>query len=128
MEFRSYNGVVAYDELLKLTDPQLVTMEMDIAWVVTAGFDPVKYLKKHDDRISLLHVKDVIKDVHVTVDRLQPETTEVGSGKVDWKRVFKAANPKLLTHYFVEQENFDRSPLESVKISFDYLKGLGARD
>ena len=127
MEFRSYDGVIAYDELLRLTDPQLVTMEMDIAWVVTAGADPVKYLKKHDDRISLLHVKDLIKDARVTADRLQPETTEVGSGKIEWKRVFKGANRKRITHYFVEQENFERSPLESVKISFDYLKGLGSK-
>jgi sugar phosphate isomerase/epimerase len=127
MEFRSYGGVIAYDELLRLTDPQLVTMEMDIAWVVTAGADPVRYLKKHDDRISMLHVKDLIKDARTTADRLQPETTEVGSGKIDWKKVFKAANRKRLMHYFVEQENFDRAPLESVKISFDYLKGLGSK-
>ena len=46
MEFRSYDGVVAYDELLRLTDPELVTMEMDLAWVVTAGVDPVKYLQE----------------------------------------------------------------------------------
>jgi len=128
MEFRSYDGTVAYDELLKRTDPELVTMEMDIAWVVTAGADPVKLLKKHDDRISMLHVKDVTKDARIAVDRMQPETTEVGSGRIDWKKIFKAARPKRITHYFVEQENFDRSPLESVKISFDYLKGLGTKD
>ena len=128
MEFRSYDGTVAYDELLERTDPELVTMEMDIAWVVTAGADPVKLLKKHDDRISMLHVKDVTKDARIAVDRMQPETTEVGSGRIDWKKVFKAARPKRITHYFVEQENFDRSPLESVKISFDYLKGLGTKD
>lgn len=128
MEFRSYDGVVAYDELLRLTDPQLVTMEMDIAWVVTAGADPVKYLKKHDDRISLLHVKDVVTDLRVTADRLQAQTTEVGSGKIDWQRVFKAAQRKRIAHYFVEQENFERAPLESVKISFDYLQGLATRD
>ena len=128
MEFRSYDGVVAYDELLRLTDPQLVTMEMDIAWVVTAGVDPLKYLKKHDDRISLLHVKDVVKNLRVTTDLLQAQTTEVGSGKVDWKRVFKAMEPKRIAHYFVEQENFERLPLESVKISFDYLRGLGAQE
>jgi sugar phosphate isomerase/epimerase len=128
MEFRTYGGVVAYDELLRLTDPELVTMEMDIAWVVTAGADPVKYLKKHDDRISLLHVKDVVKDLHVAADRLQAQTTEVGSGQIEWKRVFKAAKARRIAHYFVEQENFERSPLEAVKISFDYLKDLGAKD
>ena len=40
MEFRSYDGVVAYDQLLKWTDPSLVTMELDLGWVVTAGADP----------------------------------------------------------------------------------------
>ena len=127
MEFRSYKGVVAYDELLRLTDPALVTMEMDLAWVVTAGADPVKYLKKHAERISLLHVKEVRKDFTVTADRLDAQTTEVGSGKIDWKRLFKAMDPERIRHYFVEQENFERAPLQSVKISFDYLQGLGSK-
>jgi sugar phosphate isomerase/epimerase len=127
MEFRSYDGVVAYDELLRLTDPALVTMEMDLAWVYTAGVDPVKYLKKHGDRISLLHVKEVRKDLRTMVDRVQAQTTEVGSGKTDWKHVFKAMEPARIAHYFVEQENFDRPPLEAVKISFDYLKGLAPK-
>jgi sugar phosphate isomerase/epimerase len=126
MEFRSYGDVVAYDELLRLTDPSLVTMEMDLAWVVTAGADPMKYLKKHADRISLLHVKEVRKDLRVMADRLQSQTTEVGSGRIDWKRLFKAMDAQRIRHYFVEQENFERLPLEAVKISFEYLKGLGS--
>ncbi len=126
MEFRSYDGVVAYDELLRLTDPALVTMEMDLAWVVTAGADPVRYLKKHADRISLLHVKEVRKDLLVTTDRLQAQTTEVGRGRIDWRRLFRAMDPVRIRHYFVEQENFERTPLEAVKISFEYLKGLGS--
>ncbi|HET9446946.1 MAG TPA: sugar phosphate isomerase/epimerase [Steroidobacteraceae bacterium] len=124
MEFRSYNGVVAYDELLRLTDPQLVTMEMDLAWVVTAGADPLKYLRKHADRISLLHVKEVRKDLQVSAEKLQAQTTEVGSGKIDWKQLFGAMDPGRIRHYFVEQENFERSPLEAVKISFDYLRSI----
>ncbi len=125
MEFRSYDGVVAYDELLRLTDPKLVTMEMDLAWVVTAGVDPLKYLRKHADRISMLHVKEVRKDLRVTaVDKLQSQTTEVGSGKIDWKQLFAAMDPARIRHYFVEQENFERSPLDAVRISFDYLRSI----
>ena len=124
IEFRSYDGVVAYDELLRLTDPKLVTMEMDLAWVVTAGVDPLKYLRKHADRISMLHVKEVRKDLRVTADKLQSQTTEVGSGKIDWKQLFAAMDPARIRHYFVEQENFERSPLEAVRISFDYLRSI----
>ena len=126
MEFRSFGGVVAFDELLRQTDPALVTIELDIGWVVTAGQDPVALLRKYANRISLLHVKDVRKDLQVTQE-LRSQTTEVGSGQIDWKRLFAATSAERIRHYFVEQENFERSPLESVKISFDYLRKLGAQ-
>ena len=124
MEFRSYDGVVAYDELLRLTDPKLVTMEMDLAWVVTAGVDPLKYLRKHAERISMLHVKEVRKNLRTSVDKLEAQTTEVGSGKIDWKQLFGAMDPKRIRHYFVEQENFERSSIDAVRISFDYLRSI----
>lgn len=126
MEFRSYNGVVAFDELLKWTDPKLVTIELDLAWVVTAGLDPTKYLKQYADRISLLHVKDVRKDAVTTADELKAQTVEVGRGKVDWKRVFAACDPKHLKHYFVEQENFTGPTIDAVRASFEYLSTLKA--
>lgn len=124
MEFRSYDGVVAFDELLRWTDPALVTIELDVAWVATAGHDPAACLHKHADRISLLHVKDVRKDLQVTQE-LRAQTTEVGSGGIDWKALFAAASPEHIRHYFVEQENFAGSPLAAAKISFDYLRRLG---
>jgi sugar phosphate isomerase/epimerase len=127
MEFRAYDGVVAYDELLRLTDPELVTMQLDLAWVVAAGADPLRLLTRHADRISSLHIKDVRKDATKTVvDRVDPQTTEVGRGRVDWPKLFAAMDPQRIRHYFVEQENFERPPLESVKLSFDYLSRLNA--
>ncbi|MEZ0470176.1 sugar phosphate isomerase/epimerase family protein [Luteimonas salinilitoris] len=126
MEFRSYDGVVAYDELLRLTDAKLVTMQLDIGWVVAAGADPLRLLARHADRISSLHVKDVRKDARTTVDRVDTQTTEVGNGRVDWPKLFAAMDPERIRHYFVEQENFERPPLESAKLSFDYLNRLKA--
>lgn len=126
LEFRTIDGVVAYDQLLKSTDPSLVTMELDIAWVVAAGFDPVAYLKNHAERIALLHVKDVKKDIKTVVDVVETETTEVGSGKVDWKSLFAACNPKYLKRYYYEQEDWDGPVLDAAKVSFDYLSTLKA--
>lgn len=126
MEFRSYNGVVAFDELLKQTDPKLITIELDLAWVVTAGLDPVKYLKQYPERISLLHVKDVWKGATTTVTEINKQTIEVGRGQIDWKRVFAACDPKHLKHYFVEQENFTGSTIDAVRTSFEYLSTLKA--
>jgi sugar phosphate isomerase/epimerase len=127
MEFRRHEGVVAYDELLRLTDPQLVSMELDIAWVVRSGADPVAYLTKYADRISMLHLKDVRRDATPVVDRIDSRTTELGRGKVDWASVFAAARPGHLQHYFVEQEDFEHTALESARINFEYLRSLGSR-
>jgi sugar phosphate isomerase/epimerase len=126
MEFRSYNGAMAFDQLLKWTDPKLVTIELDLGWVVTAGLDPVKYLKQYADRISLLHVKDVRKDAVTTAEEVKAQTTEVGRGKIDWKRTFAACDPRHLKHYFVEQENFTGSTIDAVRTSFEYLSALKA--
>lgn len=126
MEFRSYAGVVAFDELLRLTDPELVAIELDIAWVVTAGIDPIRCLREHASRIELLHVKEVRKDLKVMTDKVLAQTTELGNGKIDWPKVFGAMQPKHIRHYFVEQENFERDPIESVRIDCDYLQRLGA--
>lgn len=124
MEFRKFDGVTAFDHLLKLTDPKLVTIELDLGWVVTAGLDPAKYLKQYAERISLLHVKDVRKDAVTTVDEVKAQTLEVGRGKIDWNRVFAACDPKRLKHYFVEQENFTGPTVDAVRASFEYLSTL----
>src|SRR5580658_173370 len=57
-EFRSENGVVFYDDLLRLTDPAKVTMELDCGWMVLGGKSPVDYLTRYPARFSMLHVKD----------------------------------------------------------------------
>ena len=58
---RPKDGVVVYDELLRLTDPKLVVFEMDCGWVVAAGHNPVDYLSKTPERFPLMHVKDMVQ-------------------------------------------------------------------
>ncbi len=124
-EFKTYNGVVAYDELLRGTDSNLVEMEMDCFWVNFAGRDPVEYFNKYPGRFALLHIKDLKPGHTPSTDKVVGQPfTEVGRGVIDWKRIFAAAPKGGLKHYFVEQDTCDRPPLESLKISYDYLKAL----
>ncbi len=115
-EFKKFDSVVAYDELLKGTDPRLVTMEMDCGWVFAGGFQPVDYLTKHPDRFSLLHVKEMV------MSEGKPKSTELGHGSIDYKAVFAAA--RNVKHYFYEQEEFDIPAMQALKISADYLSNL----
>ena len=51
------------------------------------------------------------------------DITEVGSGMIDWKRIFAHSEQAGIKHYIVEHDN-PRQPLESIKTSYEYLKNL----
>jgi len=125
--FKSFNGARGFDVLLKETDPKLVTFELDCFWVVFAGQDPVKLFKRYPGRFSLLHIKDMKPGYKHSVDTVVGQPfTEVGRGIIDWKRIFAAAPQGGVKHYFVEQDLCDRPPIESARISCEYLKSLTA--
>jgi sugar phosphate isomerase/epimerase len=55
-EFVPIGGRTPYDVLLKECDPELVKLEMDLAWATVAGQDPVAYFTKYPGRFPLVHV------------------------------------------------------------------------
>jgi sugar phosphate isomerase/epimerase len=117
-EFASENGVVFYDEMLKLCDPKLVIFEMDCGWVYAGGADPVAYLKKTPARFPLLHIKDMVKGADGVV-----HSPVMGKGKVNNVAIMRAATG--LKHYFLEQEEFDGiEPIEAVRQDAEYMKHL----
>jgi len=122
-EFRSENGVVFYDELMKATDPAKVTMEMDCGWVVVGGKNPVDYLTRYPTRISMLHVKE-FKMSGWTAGSVPPPSAEMGRGSIDYRPIFEAAKKARIEHAFVEQEEFDMPPMDALKIDADYMRAL----
>jgi sugar phosphate isomerase/epimerase len=122
VEFKTFGGKRAYDELFGWTDPALVKIQLDVGWAVAARQDPIAILNKYKDRVVSLHVKDVgalADDPHAAV------TTPVGQGTVDWQSVIGAAHRNGVQHYFYEQEPPFKQPiLESARISANYLSQL----
>ena len=116
-EFGSEDGVVFYDELLKLTDPKLVVFEMDCGWVVAAGRNPVEYLIKWPDRFVLLHVKDMVRGANGNY-----HSTEMGKGVADYRVILRAA--KRLKRYYIEQEDFDIDPIAAIRMDAEYMRKL----
>jgi sugar phosphate isomerase/epimerase len=128
-EFHTTDGKVPYDELMRLTDPAKVTMEMDCGWVVIGGGQPVEFLRKYAKRITMLHVKD-FKPIKITPGvgaDSEPAPIELGKGGIiDYKPIFaEAAKGGNIKHVFVEQEAFTVPPMDSLKIDADYMHKLG---
>jgi sugar phosphate isomerase/epimerase len=119
-EFRSENGVVFYDELIRLTDPAKVSFEMDCGWVAVAGKNPAEYLRRYPTRFSMLHVKDFKITAEVTPSA-PPPSTEMGHGTIDYRPIFEAAKKADIKHAFVEQEQFDMPMMEALKVDANYM-------
>lgn len=116
-EFVNIEGIIPYDVLLKETDEELVKMQLDLYWIIKAGFDPITYFKKYPGRFELWHVKDM-------EDSEERFFTEVGNGIIDFKELFKYKELSGMKYFFVEQDVCRKPPLESVSISYRNLSKM----
>lgn len=125
-EFQSFNGVTGFDTLMQNTDPQLVQWQIDCYWVTQAAMDPAALIRRYQSRIQTLHVKDRkpgFETSTVTGPSAQ-HFTEVGTGTIDWKAVWSAAQAAKVPYLFVEQDTTEIPPLESLQISYTNMKRL----
>lgn len=124
------SGKLPYDFLLENCDSSLVKMELDLCWIVVAGGDPLKYFDRYPGRFPLVHVKDMKRLPKVSDaggqnfgDSLKDDMTEVGSGVIDWKRIFAQSEKAGIKIYIVEHDKA-AAPFDSIKGSYDYLRQL----
>jgi sugar phosphate isomerase/epimerase len=113
-EFREMEGKLPYDIMLAETDPELVSFQMDIYWVVKAGKSPQDYFEKHPGRFKTWHIKDMAMDGASCI---------VGNGKIKFPELMKHAKTAGLKRIFVEQEQYSEgAPLYCVEQSFKYIQ------
>jgi sugar phosphate isomerase/epimerase len=116
-------GKFGYDILLSETDPKLVKMEMDLCWITVAGQDPLTYFNRYPGRFPLVHVKDWTKGPDGKMSEKDGHMADVGSGAIDWKRLFAESKKAGIEHYFVENDE-PTSPSEDLRTSYTYLHDL----
>jgi len=122
-EFLRLAGTSGFDVLVERTDPNLVCFEMDCYWVTQAGQDAVAMLQKLGKRVRMLHLKDRRGGFPPSqeLNKAAEHFTEVGRGTIDWKNVLTAAERLEVEHLFVEQDESERPPIESLRISYGHL-------
>jgi sugar phosphate isomerase/epimerase len=114
-EFETVNGVSGFETLMTGTDPKLVCFELDIYWAVKANQDPIALFQKYPKRFPLWHLKDM--------DKTEKKFfTEVGSGIIDFKAIFRNWKQSGEKFFFVEQDECPGPPIESLKKSISYLE------
>jgi sugar phosphate isomerase/epimerase len=79
----------------------LLDWEMDIAWVIRGGGDPIKLIKKYASNITAAHIKDIAPK-----GKNQDEDgwADVGHGTVDYKPIMAALKKTRLRHHVIEHD------------------------
>jgi sugar phosphate isomerase/epimerase len=121
-----------YDVLLAETDPELVTMQLDIGWANIAGVNVFDLFKDHPGRFELWHIKDVVglKTVNPSLSPNQRTASmafaPVGAGQIDYKAVFTSAKQAGLKHFCVEQDNAASwgDSMAAARVSCDALRKM----
>lgn len=107
-EYKEIEDQIMYDYMLENTDPDKVFFQMDVYWTKQGGYDPVEYFNNYPNRFKLLHIKD--------------EKELGGSDSVmDFDNLFKNIDQSGVEYLIVEVEHYNFEPLESIKMSIDYL-------
>ena len=94
------------------TDPALVSLCLDVAWAHRAGGNPAEVARMFLDRVAYFHVKDTTA----------AEWREVGHGDLDFDVLFAVVRTREWPWLVVEQDDTQRAPVESARMSREYLR------
>lgn len=112
---RPIGGMVPYDLFLERTDPTVVRHQLDVGNVALGGGDPLAYLARYRDRYWSFHLKDVVAD--------RSRDTELGTGRLDFRRLLAAVPELDRKPCYVEQEGA-ADALASARRNYEFLRKL----
>lgn len=124
-EFQPFQKGTLFDLLMAETNPKFVNFQMDVFWIVHPGQDPVKLLKKYRHRWLLMHLKGMRESTPTGLLTGHSDVTNdvaVGTGKIDYVPIVKAAKNAGVKWFIIEDES--PSSEQQVPQSFHYLGTL----
>lgn len=127
----SVPGERFYDVLVAATEPDKVSFQLDVFWVVWGGAKATEVIEKHGQRICSLHLKDLARDAKADVANPKSARSfmvRLAAGRVDIPAVLAAARSKGVTHFIIEDESPSAAAqlpdsLQAVKTQFEGTPG-----
>ncbi len=143
---RGTNRVI--DVLMRETDPEYVSFELDAGWCAAAGFDPIAFVEQYSGRVKLIHIKESSRvvgpqppmdfgslprdengapifsdELKKTMEELDRINCRAGEGLVDWKALKEAADQNGCQAYIVEREySVSGNRLNDLKADLEYYR------
>ncbi|MGR3540428.1 MAG: sugar phosphate isomerase/epimerase family protein, partial [Hasllibacter sp.] len=79
-----------------------VGLELDVAWVVKGGADPLAVIDRHGHLIRTVHVKDIAPEGR---NAEEDGWADPGTGIVDWPAIAAKLAPLKPAHWIAEHDN-----------------------
>ncbi len=117
IEFVKTGGITALDRIYNDTNPKFLQGEPDTYWIHYGGGDNVAWCRKLKNRLPMMHLKDYTFTI---ADK--PTFCEIGNGTLDFKSIITAAENSGCQWFIVEQDSTPGDPVDSLRLSFDYIK------
>lgn len=122
-EFQPYERGTLFDLMMAETKPEYVSYQMDVFWIVHAGQDPIALFEKYGNRFQLTHLKGMKDTTPTGLSTGHSDVANdvpVGTGKIDFPPIFRAAEKAGVKWHFIE----DESPTseEQIPQSLRYLE------
>lgn len=99
-EFKGVDGIVPMRVLLDAA-PE-IGWEMDVAWVVRGGADPLSWIHEYGTRIIAAHVKDIAPQGEAADE---DGWADVGHGVLDWPAIMQALRERTAAKLFVMEHD-----------------------
>ncbi len=136
------------DVLMRETEPEYVSFELDAGWCAAAGFDPIVFVEQYSGRVKLIHIKESSRvvgpqppmdfstlprdengapifsdELKKTMEELDRINCRAGEGLVDWKALKEAADQNGCQAYIVEREySVSGNRLNDLKADLKYYR------
>lgn len=117
-EMVELGGQLALEHLLAGA-PATLGLELDLAWVVRGGADPLELLGRFRGRVPRVHLKDLAP---AGENEDEDGWADVGSGTLPWDALLSTAR-EAGAQWFVVEHDKPKDPLASVRNSATYLRG-----
>ena len=78
-----------------------LALELDVAWVVKGGEDPMVWIDRHADRITAVHVKDIARAGEAADE---DGWADPGHGTMDWPALAARLSTLGLDHWVMEHD------------------------
>lgn len=115
-------GATALELLFEAAADSPLSWQVDVAWLVRGGADPLAWLKRYTGRVASAHAKDLAP----AGQKLDEDGwADVGSGTMDWPTLAAACRAAGARSLVAEHDN----PSDGARFArnaFAYLSRLGA--